>query len=446
MPLVLPLVDYMDTTEDYANDYAQEWFDPIAAYVSGNDFVGSFTLDSASYVSGSVTGLWTGLVIVDQEPTEADPVPYYTYQGGVDGGAFENIYLEAGSYRIIVGTFSALSPASPFTLNLDAVQAGINEPIDGGNVTLFTDDTTVAITGLSTSGMVSFTDNYAPAEVDLPNVGYAITLSGPGFAGANITINYDWGFIPLQIAYSTDSGAWNFVNQLGSWTANQVDFTLSGKDDPEQLQIVFPQAGDQTLPVVLSGFNAVLTAENYVALSWTTESESGMMGYRLYRSENNDAASAILLNPYMIPATNTSTTQVYTYEDFEVEFSHTYYYWLESLEYHSSNFYGPIIVEVTAPEIPQLPLTSSMKSPYPNPFKPGQSANIEVSVKAEETATISIYNVAGQLVQRYTVNEGNHNLNWSGHDSNGKLCGSGIYFFKFSTPSVNQIKKMTIIK
>jgi len=74
MPLVLPLVDYMDTTEDYANDYAQEWFDPIAAYVSGNDFVGSFTLDSASYVSGSVTGLWTGLVIVDQEPTEADPV------------------------------------------------------------------------------------------------------------------------------------------------------------------------------------------------------------------------------------------------------------------------------------------------------------------------------------------------------------------------------------
>jgi hypothetical protein len=39
-----------------------------------------------------------------------------------------------------------------------------------------------------------------------------------------------------------------------------------------------------------------------------------------------------------------------------------------------------------------------------------------------------------------------NNLNWNGKDSKGNVCGSGIYFYKLSTPSMNMTKKMVIVK
>ncbi|NLO12449.1 MAG: T9SS type A sorting domain-containing protein, partial [Candidatus Cloacimonetes bacterium] len=41
---------------------------------------------------------------------------------------------------------------------------------------------------------------------------------------------------------------------------------------------------------------------------------------------------------------------------------------------------------------------------------------------------------------------GQHKLNWNGRDSRGNSVGSGIYFYKLSTPSTNQTKKMVIVK
>ncbi|HPK83211.1 MAG TPA: T9SS type A sorting domain-containing protein, partial [Candidatus Syntrophosphaera sp.] len=86
------------------------------------------------------------------------------------------------------------------------------------------------------------------------------------------------------------------------------------------------------------------------------------------------------------------------------------------------------------------------KNAYPNPFKLGSSTTIEVDVKAGETGTLSIYNLSGQLVRSFTVNEGAHSLGWNGRDSKGAVCGSGIYFYKLSTASCNQSRKMVIIK
>jgi len=69
-----------------------------------------------------------------------------------------------------------------------------------------------------------------------------------------------------------------------------------------------------------------------------------------------------------------------------------------------------------------------------------------VAVKAGENGTVTIYNILGQAVKTFPVSEGFTKLNWNGRDTKANVCGSGIYFYKLSTPTMNQTKKMVIVK
>jgi len=211
-----------------------------------------------------------------------------------------------------------------------------------------------------------------------------------------------------------------------------VTFTLSPYSPP--------------LPVELSSFTAVLTNDLYVQLTWVSQSETNLNGYRVYRNEESSLNDAILITPTMIPATNTSQEHSYTIEDREVENYTTYYYWLESVDFNNSQFHGPVIVVVEGNVPPVLPEVTTLKSAYPNPFRANGSTNIEVSIKAGESGTVTIYNIMGQVVKTYKVTEGIHTIQWNGKDSQGNNCGSGIYFYQLTTPSLNQTKKMVIVK
>jgi len=201
-----------------------------------------------------------------------------------------------------------------------------------------------------------------------------------------------------------------------------------------------------TVPVELSSFTATLTGQFYVQLSWTTQTETQMVGYRVYRSTTADQSTIELIDNPLVPATNTSTTQNYTVVDKDVLIGQTYYYWLEAVDYNNSNFHGPVSVTVTGNVPPVLPEATEMKNAYPNPFKANSSTNIEVSLKEGDSGTLSIYNVQGQLVKIVSLTEGTHMVNWNGRDTRGNACGSGIYFYKLSTQSMNQTKKMVIVK
>ncbi|MDD2229786.1 MAG: T9SS type A sorting domain-containing protein [Candidatus Cloacimonetes bacterium] len=87
-----------------------------------------------------------------------------------------------------------------------------------------------------------------------------------------------------------------------------------------------------------------------------------------------------------------------------------------------------------------------MNNAYPNPFKVDNSTNIEVTVKAGEKGNVTIYNILGQVVKDFPVNEGINSLNWNGNDSKGNACSNRIYFYKLATPSMNITKKMIIVK
>jgi hypothetical protein len=197
-----------------------------------------------------------------------------------------------------------------------------------------------------------------------------------------------------------------------------------------------------TTPVTLSGFDAAVTASNFVSLTWVTESETEAMGFNIYRSENANVSDSYKINNSIIPATNTSQQHTYNVVDSEnLIVGNTYYYWLESVDLTGySVMNGPVNVTLTGGTTPPLPELSVMGNAYPNPFRVGDNTTISVDIKEGENGTVTVYNLLGQVVKTYRVTEGQHNLTW-----NAKGCASGIYFYKLSTPTVNSTKKLVIV-
>ena len=256
----------------------------------------------------------------------------------------------------------------------------------------------------------------------------------------------DTGFTtPHMFTGLTADVAGTYHVVLDGWIFDPANYAYAGTATGTVTFIGYPDGGT---PVELSSFTATLTAQNFVKLTWVSQTETGMWGYRVYRGESPDQASALLLTPTLIPATNTSTTQVYNLEDREVEIGTTYWYWLEAVEITGvGQFYGqPVSVTVEGELPPVIPTETIMGNAYPNPFKQTASTSIDVSIKAGENGTVTIYNILGQAVKTFRVNEGNHKLTWNGKDARGNNCGSGIYFYKLSTPSKNVTKKMVIVK
>jgi hypothetical protein len=280
---------------------------------------------------------------------------------------------------------------------------------------------------------------------NLANVPNPIFVSYSGVGIGRITFEVGpgtwWG-----LAYY--GGAWHMAEtpsnpplivtsgNTGQLIFHYVDFGAKG-------DVIFVIAeGDDPLPVELASFTATLTSQYFVNLKWVTESENQVLGFNVYRSESNSITASSKINAVIIPATNTSQQTTYTHTDTEeLEMNHTYYYWLENVDMNgTTQFHGPISATITGQTPPVLPEITMLSNAYPNPFKVGKATNINVTLKAGETGTVTIYNILGQVVKTYKVNQGQHKLEW-----NAKGCASGIYFYKLSTPTVNATKKLVII-
>ncbi|MDD4157174.1 MAG: choice-of-anchor D domain-containing protein, partial [Candidatus Cloacimonetes bacterium] len=123
----LPVSDFQSNTELYDNIYDSSMIDPNSVYLNGYDFVSKFTLTEDSYLTGSVSGSWTGLFILNQEPNAESPAPVYGFAGSSSGGSFTDLKLIAGTYYAVVSTYP--SPYfSDFILNLSATPA-TGEPL-----------------------------------------------------------------------------------------------------------------------------------------------------------------------------------------------------------------------------------------------------------------------------------------------------------------------------
>jgi len=222
--------------------------------------------------------------------------------------------------------------------------------------------------------------------------------------------------------------------------------------DPDDVTGEYILAGffEDGLPVELSSFTAAMSnTNNAVNLTWVTQSESNLVGYRIYRGLDNILAQAENQNT-LIPATNTSQQVVYSYKDEDVQPEQLYYYWLESAEMDgSSTFHGPVSISTPGEAIytPEIPLVTGISSLYPNPFNPNLTIGYQLENK--QNVNIVIVNSRGQIVKRLVDGEkdkGFYKYIWDGKDEGGRDCASGVYTIWMKTGLNDYFRKAVLLK
>ncbi len=97
-----------------------------------------------------------------------------------------------------------------------------------------------------------------------------------------------------------------------------------------------------------------------------------------------------------------------------------------------------------------LPKEASLSQNYPNPFNP--ETTIEYAVPTGSGAVpvkLSIYNAIGQQMKILVdekVNPGFYSVVWDGRDNQGRLVGTGVYFYRIVAGKFATTKKMVFLK
>jgi hypothetical protein len=156
-----------------------------------------------------------------------------------------------------------------------------------------------------------------------------------------------------------------------------------------------------------------------------------------------------LLPPVGDPAVVVDTN--YTLLEREAAYNYNYVEDDRSLGIHNPRFTYDLLVTsieamggvVSVPDADgNLPTEYSLAQNYPNPFNP--STTIEYSLPEQTNVTIKIYDVLGnelEVIFSGNKSAGTHRLNW-----NASNYASGIYFYRMSTGTFNQVKKMLLLK
>lgn len=283
-----------------------------------------------------------------------------------------------------------------------------------------------------------------PEEIPASLEYIAVTVNQPtaGLFGVQFTLPQAYGAMRVLVGGTQ----WILGGQVdGQYEIDGLDVTVwilfaGGAKEARDIVIV----DDNTLPVELSSFTAVAHANEYVTLKWVAESESNLHGYNVYRAETESFEQAMRINPTVVEAQNQSVTSTYTYTDAEVETA-TYYYWLEVSELSNENsFHGPIVVTVEDDAVVPGITETTFRNFGPSPFTSSTSTTLRV--KEGETASVTIYNLLGQVVRREFFNAGEHNFTFNGKDTNNRTVANGIYFVKMTSPSTSKSFKIVKIK
>lgn len=278
---------------------------------------------------------------------------------------------------------------------------------------------------------VSSNSNYTPSWITVAG-GNTVSGSVDGVSKDTDIISIGFNSAGLQ------PGTYSTSLSLISNSSNNPSISI-----PVTLQI------DQPLPVALSSFTAATSAENFINLTWVTQTETGVQGFYVLRNTSDELATALTVSE-MIQATNSSMQQTYLFTDRELFEEGTYYYWLQNSDLDgSTDFHGPISAQYTAvgSETPVIPLVTQLNPAYPNPFNP--NTTISYTLAEPGSARLEIYNQRGQLVwtrSQEHPSPGHYRHQFDSRDLNGTPLASGVYLYRLISGQTCQVRKMVLSK
>ena len=128
--------------------------------------------------------------------------------------------------------------------------------------------------------------------------------------------------------------------------------------------------------------------------------------------------------------------------DTTVEEGSKYVYRLEGdagLIYETAGVYVPV-------------RSASLGQNYPNPFNPTTKIEYrlpETGPGGKTSVSVIIYDVTGAKVRVLVSGEessGKHVVEWNGRNDGGQPVGSGVYFYRMTTPGFSNVRKMVLLK
>lgn len=94
-----------------------------------------------------------------------------------------------------------------------------------------------------------------------------------------------------------------------------------------------------------------------------------------------------------------------------------------------------------------LPHKNALLPAYPNPFNP--ETTIRYDLASRTHVSLRVYDVNGAVV-RTLVDDvkaaGSYSLTWNGRDDHGSPVSSGVYFYRITAGSFQDVRKMTLLK
>ncbi len=363
----------------------------------------------------------------------------------------DNGFNDTGALNTTEGTIAWTVPAGGLTASSVVKFTGDTWSVDQGSVT---------VSGgfnLATGGDQIIVYQGSSST---PSFIYAIS-SLPWVASGTISSNTTYlptGLVDGETAFdfSTeyDNGYYNVIpfsgthDELLASIADETNWLLSST-------ALTAPAWDITLeedvnPVELASFTATISAQNYITLTWVTQTETGMRGYYIYRDSDSDFAGAQNVSP-LIPSANSSQMQTYMFEDTEVFETGNYFYWLQTNDMDGTvGFHGPVSVFFNAlgdNPTPVIPLVTELKAVYPNPFNP--TVFIPFSLAKDGNVSFKIYNARGQIVKHFELGSkaaGNYRITWDGTDYHGNALSNGVYQIVMSAGTEVFQTKTTLLK
>lgn len=396
--------------------------------------------------------------------------PYFTYSGsGVPSQTGTNSHvtvttetptsLPATLNTLIInpGTGNTvLLPNDVTTTNLSFTDGSLE--FDGNSVTLAGRDFAIGSDSAELSELNVTLSNTANTWGGDSSIAHTWTTYGTVSDAVDVSLTYpesetDAGTVRVWKRANGDTGAWALVGTFTSVDNGDTrTLALTGLTDLGSSSTPWDWTISditETLPVELSSFTGVMTPQNYVMLEWVTQSETGVMGYYLYRNLNPEVGTAERINAF-ITATNTSQETSYAFIDREATPGHMWYYWLQNIDFSGdSNFHGPVSVNVTDPGsiTPIIPLQTGLQQIYPNPFN--LQATILYGLAKEASITIEILNSKGAVVRKLVnaaKQAGNYRILWNGLNDQGITVTSGVYFVRMTSGRQSSTLKLVMMK
>ncbi len=95
----------------------------------------------------------------------------------------------------------------------------------------------------------------------------------------------------------------------------------------------------------------------------------------------------------------------------------------------------------------QIPKSFKLYQNYPNPFN--QETTIHFDLPRQDHVKIEVYNIMGQRI-RTLVDEikytGSYKIVWDAKNDSGKMVSSGVYFVKFQSKKIIELKKVLFLQ